>query len=115
MCDVGWDSDGPAFYSRTARRARKQHVCDACAGKIQPGEKYVVEAFAAERGDKAESQKCCMACEAIRDAFMEVHDSGPFASYTRSALRHCIEEEPASAETWQPMLDAMDARRKAAA
>src|SRR3954469_21289985 len=114
MCSIG-DSDGPAFFSRTVRKARKRHVCDACDGVISPGEKYVVEAFVAERGDKAESQKCCLACDEIIDQFMAVHDSGPFPSYARSALKHCIDEEPESATRWQPMLDAMDARRKAAA
>lgn len=115
MCDVGWDSDGPAFYASAKRKARKQHVCDACDGKILPGETYVVESFVFERGDKPDAQKCCMACEAIRDEFMVVHDSGPFAAYTRDALRRCIEEEPETAPKWQPLLDQMAERRKAAA
>jgi hypothetical protein len=115
MCDVGWDSDGPAFFSRTERKARKQHACDACDGKIQPGERYVVESFVAARGERAESQKCCMPCDQIIEEFMLAHDSGPFPAYARSALKQCIDEEPETAPKWQPMLDEMDARRKAAA
>jgi hypothetical protein len=116
MCELYGDSDGPAFYERTARCARKAHICDSCDGRIAAGERYFVESFVAERGGKAESQKCCSACDADRDTFSEAHDDefNPLPTYFREALWHCIAEEPESAARWQPMLDAMAGRKAAA-
>lgn len=113
MCDID-GGDGPDFYARSTVKARKRHACDSCGGPIAPGEKYAREVVIGERGAKPEAFKVCVPCDAISDAFMHAHDSGPLAPYLRSALKRCIDEEPETAPEWQPMLDAM-ALRKAAA
>lgn len=115
MCEYFGESEPPAFYDQRTRRARKPHVCDSCDGRIASGERYHLESFVGDRGDRPEAQKMCHACFEARQAFSEAHGEEiyPLPSYLPGALRECIREEPESSERWQPLLDAM-AQRKAA-
>lgn len=113
MCSYGGSEDGPAMQSFSTRKARKAYACDACGGLIRPGEKYITQVVIGYRGERPQTHRCCIPCDETIDSFMERHESGPFASYLRGALEDCISEEPESALTWRPMLDAMDVRRKA--
>lgn len=115
MCSYGGGEDGPALQSFTTRKARKTYVCDACAGLIRPGEKYITQVVIGYRGERPQTHRCCIPCDTITYAFMQEHESGPFASDLRGALEDCLAEEPETAPTWRPMLDAMDSRRKGAA
>jgi hypothetical protein len=38
--DCSCDYDAPAFYNKAIRRARKEHKCCECGGRILPGDQY---------------------------------------------------------------------------
>jgi hypothetical protein len=40
MTDCVCDYDPPEFYHREIRRARKEHKCCECGGRMLPGEQY---------------------------------------------------------------------------
>ena len=60
-----WDVDGPTVFNETTPKARIEHTCIECGGKIQPGQMYE-NAFGVWGGD-AMTFKTCSVCLEIRD------------------------------------------------
>jgi hypothetical protein len=60
-------------YDETTRTARKEHECDACDGKIRPGDKYVA-IFIVFQGE-IENLKRCARCQSIH-AHLRVKGDG---------------------------------------
>lgn len=60
MCMVdGYDFEG-TFLGEETRKARKEHRCEECYRKIQPGEEYRVAKWVNE--GRVESMKMCAHC-----------------------------------------------------
>lgn len=112
MCEID-AGDSYEVWSETKRRARKEHKCDGCHGRIAPGEAYVVH-FSVFEGDPS-SAKMCEPCDVTRMAFAEAHQGRiPHPDSLWDTLQECIFEGDDESETrWQPMLDQMMARRTA--
>lgn len=57
-------TDGPAdVYMNVTRRARKAHICSACAEQIQPQQRYTLTTVIGDR--EVETFKRCARCETI--------------------------------------------------
>lgn len=62
--DCFCDYDPAEVYERCDRKARKQHLCDECRRKINPGEKYE-NVFGVWEG-RADTFKTCSHCLDLR-------------------------------------------------
>lgn len=113
MCFFG-GGDGPDYFDMSTRTARKEHGCDGCRRVIKRGEKYhLIKTVSDGTWDV---EKACAECDAAIEQFGAAHDGWPFPSYFREALVDCISDgDEESDKKWRPMLEAMDARKEAAA
>lgn len=112
MCYVNFD-DSPSCWNERKQKARKEHRCSCCHATIQVGETYVYQFWISD-GDPCKA-KSCLACEEIANVFGKEHDGQrPFADSLRSFVDECIADGDEDSQRWQPMLDAIDARRAAA-
>lgn len=123
MCEFYSDADGPTAYCETHHRARKEHKCWECGGKIIAGETYVIASGVWDgRGD---SFKYCLACKEVLNAFGAAHKGTyPEIGNLEGALQECVREETSwddednevltvEGHTWQAALEAMHARKQA--
>lgn len=112
MCDI--DLEPCTAFSERNRKARKAHTCSCCKGIILPGQTYLVH-FSIYDGNIA-SDKMCGLCEVARKEFSDAHYSGlPQPAYFPELLSRCISDgDEESDAKWRPMLDAIEARGKAA-
>lgn len=84
-------------FSVKIRKARKDHKCCECHGRISAGELYV---YCSGIGDEGpESFKTCLECDDIRDSYDA--KERPMEGAPFGALRECLMET----EDW-PLLDA---------
>lgn len=90
MCFV--DLEPCEVWDERDRKARKEHKCSACGGKITVGSLYVVH-FNVFEGE-AKSDKMCKPCEAARREFAKDHD-GMLCMPREliNMIRECIGEE----------------------
>lgn len=96
---------GPCdVWQETQRKARKEHRCGCCRRTIRAGETYLVH-FSIYEGN-LNSQKCCTDCKSDRQDFANAH-GGMICTpeILPMLLEECIDEEPAEAERWRPMLE----------
>lgn len=74
-CLIEVDLDGSCEFCRTEKRkARKEHKCGECKGKILKGEEYEYVAGMWERCFS--THKTCSACLEIRNVFMKSYYYG---------------------------------------
>lgn len=112
MCDVGFDGERCGVWDESLRTARKEHQCGGCEGAILPGQKYV--AHRSLYDGYWSGAALCVPCRDARKAFVESHKGLiPHPDALRDTLVECIDWDEESAARWQPVIDAMDARRAA--
>jgi len=68
LCDAGCYGEGEMaeFSRKESRKARKEHICDECMGKISPGEEYVI--ITGRWEGEFDSYKFCRGCDNIRSS-----------------------------------------------
>lgn len=116
MCSVGFDGDACEVWSETPVVARKQHRCTACEGRIAPGDAYIRH-FDIFEGEPS-TAKMCFPCWLTREQFFQAHRDGliPNPAALAETLSDCIEDGDEDSErVWRPLLQAMYARKEAAA
>ena len=59
------DYDPPKCYTTTNPKARKDHVCCECEGRIRKGERYI---YTSGIGDEPFTYKTCADCDNLRIA-----------------------------------------------
>jgi hypothetical protein len=113
MCSI--DLDPCSVARETGRRARKEHSCDTCGARILPGTTYRYFSWVFE--GRAGSGKQCTACREDMSNFAEAHDTYPAdPGGFVELLSQCIDSRDEESErVWRPMLERIEARRKAAA
>ena len=109
MCDLS-DAYEPAEIFRDEwRRARKEHRCGACNGRIMAGERYIAH-FQLFEGDASYS-KCCSACAEIRGRFADAHEGAITSPEGLSyMLADCVADGDEDSQQWQADIDAMRER-----
>jgi hypothetical protein len=119
MCRVEFD-DVCTLWTERYVCARKGHVCDCCAGPIQPGEMYIKH-FSIHDGYPT-SEKCCHPCQTMREKFREEHGTVGNPGSMPPLLDQCIEaeedehgEDAPMAAKWRGELAAMKERKEARA
>lgn len=60
------DGDPPVFYCKTIRRARKEHKCYECSGRILPGEQYEEVCAKWYDFDSIDTIRTCERCVDLR-------------------------------------------------
>ena len=68
-CCSYYDNDMPSFINTEWRKARKQHKCCECGGKINPGETYE---YICGKWDYFDTFKTCEKCADLRESMMNV-------------------------------------------
>ena len=69
-CTISIDHDSaPSCTKKKIQKARKQHVCTECGGKILPGEEY--EYYSGTWDGEADTFKTCLDCKSVRDVFFK--------------------------------------------
>lgn len=107
MCAI--DLDPCDVWQETPRKARKEHVCTSCDGKIQTGERYLVH-FSIFDGSICHG-KLCSACEAARAEFTDEHDGMlPQPDYFPQLLSDCVADGDEGSKKWAKMLVALHTR-----
>lgn len=125
MCKLDWD-DYATVWDDTWRKARKEHKCHACRGRIAPGERYLVNSVVFE--GTAASEKMCAACDALMVEFGKVDGHPPRTTPGSLAdyITECINEDEdqvydeekdeyipgPEAKRWIAMLEEMKARKE---
>lgn len=114
MCDIDFDGYCEVWRENT-RKARKEHKCSACRGKILPGDEYV-EHFDIFEGD-TNREKICSACNVDRIEFGNAHSVNLTPGSWEHYLRECVYDgdDGQPDDRWLPMLNRLKARQKAAA
>ena len=95
MCEMTNDGWEAKVWSESQRRARKEHECDSCSGKIRAGSIYFVHFSVFE--DSPTTEKCCARCQADRHAFAkEPGHLLPLPSSFTESLDECIADDEAT-------------------
>jgi hypothetical protein len=106
MCDISLEPC--SLWSEVSSKARKDHTCSSCRGRINRGDTYIRH-FSKFEGDIA-SEKLCMPCQIARARFTEAHgDLTPTPSGFASMLEDCVVD--GINDEWSSMLSAMRQRR----
>lgn len=108
MCSI--ELEPCEVWEESEVRARKEHVCDACGVTILKGARYVRHFSVYDK--EPTHEKCCAACEEIRERFRGEHDTIGVPSWLAEGLHECIDGllyHPETAE-WVLDLFAMAAR-----
>lgn len=116
MCEVTYDRDACAAWRETPRTARKQHVCQCCAGAINPGDRYTHVSWVQDR--RGYDERECAACHVVAEAYRAAHGMRWSPSQTAYALHECIDEDGEDSEAgrqWTAAIEAMQARQDARA
>jgi hypothetical protein len=109
MCEVAWPNDDVhSVWREKTVAARKPYRCNCCGATIQPGEKCVYHFSVYDH--QPTSERCCLACDAVREAFDRDHGANPLPSYTQEALQNCIADGDEDSQRWQVLLDEIRAR-----
>lgn len=107
MCDI--ELEICEVWHEVERKARKEHKCSCCNGRIEPKEQYYTH-FSVLRGETT-SEKICVYCFLARAEFAEAHLSAICTpGYFQSLLHECISEDPDDSE-WREMLEAIAGRK----
>ena len=102
MCYV--DLEPCELFEEKIVKAKKQHKCSCCFGKINVDENYLRH-FSVFEGEKT-FNKACMLCYNDRDKFAQEHDGMLCApEWFENLLRDCIVEDTESEKVWKPILD----------
>lgn len=115
MCDLDdFDGETCEVWTNTWHRARKPRPCQACKQTISPKEKYLRHFDLYDGAVNVEY--LCAVCGQAAEDFQAEHRVMPQSpAGIRYVLRDCIDNgDDASRRRWQPILDTLDARRKAA-
>jgi hypothetical protein len=106
MCDVSFDGDFDTQVARerVVKAARKKCRCSACGAQIQVGEGYVYVFSVYDH--RPDVQRCCMACEAVRQLFNEQHRCIVSPEGLFQFLQECYRETEEGAQ-WKPHIDAL--------
>ena len=130
MCEIDWDSDsGMRFWNDDRRTARKAYRCDACAGTIEPGQKYVRHSSMSGDCDAPTDEKLCAPCDALMVEFgsVEGHPPRTTPGSLDAYIGECIDNDDEQTYDeakdefvpgpkvvrWRAMLDEMKERRAA--
>lgn len=113
MCDLDYVDDRWDASSEKVVRAKKEHRCDCCGGRIPPGRKYLRLGWVFER--TAGSEKCCLPCHRVSMAFAQKHNFYTQPSGMQHLLEECIAEDDEDAGPWKRALREMKRRRERAA
>jgi hypothetical protein len=91
MCNLDFDGHCEVWDEWLVNKARKEHVCDSCGGGIAAGSSYVRH-FSIYDGD-ANSEKQCLPCRTIADAFTREHRASVTPGSLLEFLDQCLDEE----------------------
>lgn len=64
MCMIDMADERVTVISERIGRARKQHKCDECSRRIEPGEQYLAEFYKSD--GRTENHKTCSHCQVVR-------------------------------------------------
>lgn len=125
MCEYqGPDEGGGTVLCREWRKARKEHSCGECGGKIAIGESHHFISGIWE--GEFDFHRSCVVCRKLGEEFSKAHDGeGFYMGALDEALQECVAEETTideddnevlseSAQRWQKALDEMNARKAVA-
>jgi len=91
MCDIDFGDPASVWDERLIGRARKEHACWTCGATISVGSSYFSCFYVAD-GD-AYTEKQCIACRTIGDAFHREHGASLCPSSLFHYLVECLDEE----------------------
>jgi hypothetical protein len=108
MCVVDFDGDYCTVWNERTVTARKAYRCSCCGGPIQPGEKCVYHFSVYDHHPT--SERCCLACDRVRQEFTAGHDVEIRPGYIQFALENCIADGDEDSKMWRVALDEIRAR-----
>lgn len=115
MCFIDDDEGVCEVWSEREVTARKLYKCSCCSAPIEPGQRYLCH-FSVYEGDPNQ-EKMCLTCRDARKVFSADpnHRLIPNPRSFDDFLEMCISEGDEDSQTkWQPMLDGIKQRRRAA-
>jgi hypothetical protein len=107
MCDLSGEETA-AVWSVLHPKARKEHRCDCCRGRIRPGERYMK--VSAVYDGSASTEKACPRCRLALERFGKEHRYTPSPSSFEEYLAECVLWTKESRVKWAPTLRALKAR-----
>lgn len=114
MCD--FEVDEPISGSTELhRRARKEHQCGSCRGRIRPGETYLRYSWFGD--GTAAAVSVCEPCELGWQFFRSEHGSYPTPDWFKEALFSCFDgadKTDPEAKVWRDVYAGMLKRSRAA-
>ena len=117
MCEIYLgDCDPVAGHRILHRTARKEHRCECCRAPIKVGDLYHYASWInADR--RPDWERACMLCALDCKEFGDAHRLWFFVSSFCEYLDECVVGDQGYAnedsEKWRPMLERIEARRKA--
>lgn len=88
MCDFDGFEEWRT-WSWSWQVARRAHSCRSCGGAIRPGDRYCKLFYVTYDGEP-HSEKSCWPCEAVNDAFADVHGLTVAPNDLPHMLRECV-------------------------
>jgi hypothetical protein len=119
MCEVDYDYDPASVWVETSvAKARKDHKCNCCRGRICAGDGYVKH-FSTYEG-RVTSEKVCGSCREAREDFVDTHGMIGVPRRFAHDLRECFGQESRpfwneSDHKWRSYLAGMIRRQRSAA
>jgi hypothetical protein len=113
MCEIDFDEDSACEkLSERDHTARVRHRCSSCGAVIAPGERY--RALTVTSSDGLAYEKTCTACLPDLDAFNREHGVWITPSSFDVLIEQCIDDDPASRDRWEPVLEGIRRRNQRA-
>lgn len=111
MCVI--DYEPCEVWRETPRKARKEHRCSACGGRIAAREGYT-DYFSVFEGE-INRGKACATCQTVVMEFAAAHEGmRPTPDSLVFILEECIADgDKEDKRRWTPVLAEMQTRRKA--
>lgn len=91
MCDIDFGDPASVWDERLVGRARKKHRCDTCGTTIAVGSSYLSCFYVCD--GYASTEKQCIACRTIGNAFHREHSVSLCPSSLYTYLVECLDEE----------------------
>lgn len=110
MCEIDMGDGEPIEgYTEKNRKARKEHRCTICGGRIASGERYAYRSGICDR--EPFSEKSCAACLDDDRQFSHAHHVSGVGGWLPDLLDECIAEREPGWEKWAAMRERMRSRR----